>query len=59
MKKNIKNTKESCTDILKSIGKMVLILAIFVDTTRKGALSEEVFIHKEEITVIKIALNDI
>ena len=43
----------------KSIGRKVGLAAVFMDTTRRGALPEEASIHTAEMTAIKIAMKDI
>ena len=50
---SIKNTKEAYTYWSKIIGR--LVSSIY----RRGALPEEAFIHKVEMTAIKVVLKEI
>ena len=57
--KKYKNTKETYTEESKSIGKKVGFAAVFFDITKRGALSEEVFICTAEMIAIKILSKEV
>ena len=52
-KEKHKSNKEAFMDGSKSIGRKVGFAAVFMNTTRRGALPEEASIHTAEMTVIK------
>ena len=45
--------KEAYTDGSKRIGRKVNFATVFTDITRKRALSEEAYIHTDEMTAMK------
>ena len=55
-KERHKNTKETYTDGLNSIGKKVDFAAEITIITRRRALSEKASIHTAKMTAIKITL---
>ena len=58
-KGNHNNFKEAYIDGSKSTGRKVSFAAVFANTTRRGILQEEAFIHTAVMTAIKIAMREI
>ena len=58
-KEKCKNIKEAYIEGLKNIRKKVCLAVVFIDITRKRALSEEASIHTAEMMTIKMALKEI